>query len=105
MNKIVGFKLVSGEEIIGEFNDKETTTANLVLNTPVALVMMQTREGTRGTFMPYVQANTEVDKLSFPFVHMTCEPFDVSAEVANAYIKAHSKIDLSQAVSPLHIVK
>lgn len=105
MTQILAFKLISGEEILGEFNATESTTSVIVLTNPVALVLMQTREGHRGTFMPYVQANTEVGQLSFPIAHMACLPFNVSTEVADAYIKAHSKIDLSAAKPGLTLVK
>jgi len=52
MNKIKVFKLISGEELIGEvFNSYDT---HVVLKSPATILMQQTQQGVGLGLMPYM---------------------------------------------------
>lgn len=93
-HKIYIFKMVSGEEVIGTVVNELTTEEGYVsINKPRAVHMIPTREGVGLQLLPFIQVDPDCT-VEVSFKDMLAKPIKASADIASAYLRATSSLDL-----------
>jgi len=83
MSEIKVIKLITSEEILGEFVSSNIDT--ITVNRPRVIQVMNT-QGAAG-LMPYLVSDPDIKNVSFPRAHIITS-FDASKELTDAYLRA-----------------
>jgi hypothetical protein len=98
MSKVMGVMLVSGEELIGSFEEKLQNKTTAIVKKPRVLALLTAPDGRQGLgLVPWVKANMDATV----FVNksqMVCEPYEVLAQIEESYLQETSGIQLASSL-------
>lgn len=100
MSKVMGVMLVTGEELIGDFEEKLEAKTQYIVKKPRVLALLSSPDGRQGLgLVPWVKANMNAT------VHINksqtvCQPYDVMGQIEDSYLQETSGIQLASSLPP-----
>lgn len=100
MSKVMGVMLVTGEELIGKFEESLQQLPTVVVNKPRILALLSAPDGRQGLgLVPWIKSNMDAS-VSINKSQMVCEPFEVLAQIEESYLQETSGIQLASSLPP-----
>jgi hypothetical protein len=98
MSKIMGVMLVTGEELIGQFEEKLEDSFTYTVKKPRVVALLRSPNGQQGLgLVPWIKSNMDVT-VSVLKAQTVCEPYEALAQIEEAYLQETSGIQLASVL-------